>query len=75
MKTRTLTAYIGNRGSGAVEMSNKYPDFATNVRKVYWCEDFKSMPSISEASEANYDEAERYSDANKIEKVFLNHCR
>ena len=71
---KTLHAYFGRIKGKTLKVSNEYPDLCTDVRHIYWCEDFKTTPDLKGSVEATYDDVEAYADIAGINEILINRC-
>jgi len=69
---KTLHAYVTRIDENTIKFSNEHSSGSS--RSKYWCENFTSMPSISNAIEASYDDIEALIRQEGIVDVVLNHC-
>lgn len=72
---KTITAYVGRINGKTLKFSNKYPDNCQEVRKSYWCEDWKSTPNPAEAVPASYEDVESRCELEGIREVVINRCK
>ena len=82
---KTLHAYVTRIDDNTIQFSNDHPSGKTDIPLVkcdrlervvsrHWCEDFTSMPSLSNVTEASYEDVEALVEREGIMDVVLNHC-
>ena len=69
---KTLHAYVTRIDDNTIQFTNNHPSGSS--RSKHWCEDFTSMPSLSNVTEASYEDVEALVEREGIVDVVLNHC-
>ena len=69
---KTLQAYVTRIDENTIKFSNNHPSGSS--RSKHWCEDFTSAPSLSNVTQASYEDVEALVEREGIVDVVLNHC-
>ena len=69
---KTLQAYVTRIDENTIQFSNDHP--SGTAQSKHWCEDFTSTPSLSNVTEASYEDVEALVEREGITDIVLNHC-